>query len=50
MKEFVIISDSCCDLSKELREKYNIDYVPMNFTIDGREYEADLDWNEIYIS
>ncbi len=44
MKEFVIFGDSTCDLGKDLREKYNIEYVPMNFSIDDREYVATLDW------
>lgn len=42
---YVIIADSTCDLNKELREKYNIDYVAMNYLIDGQEYPATLDWD-----
>ena len=45
MRDFVIFGDSTCDLSKELREKYNIEYVAMNFTIDDVEYKASLDWD-----
>lgn len=44
MKDFVILGDSTCDLNKELREKYNIDYVPMSFSVDDKEYVASLDW------
>lgn len=44
MNNFVILSDSCCDLDKATRETYGIDYVPMHFTVDGKEYTADLDW------
>ncbi len=44
MREFVIFGDSTCDLDKELREKYGIDYVAMNFSIDDKEYVASLDW------
>lgn len=47
MKKFVIVTDSCSDLSKELREKYNIDYIPMHVTVDGQDYPADLDWGYI---
>lgn len=47
MKKFVIVSDSCCDLDKDLRGEYEVEYVPMHFTVDGKEYEASLDWNEI---
>ena len=47
MKKFVIITDSCSDLERELREKYEIDYVPMSFRCEGKEYVADLDWKEL---
>lgn len=50
MKKFVILTDSCADLDKDLREKYGIDYLPMHFTLDGKEYLADLDWGEISAS
>ena len=45
MRDFVIFGDSTCDLNKELREKFGIEYVAMNFTIDDVEYEASLDWD-----
>jgi len=44
MKEFVIIADSTCDLDKETRQKYGIEYVAMNYIIDDVEYVASLDW------
>lgn len=44
MKDFVILADSVCDLDKETREKYGIDYVAMNYVIDETEYVASLDW------
>ncbi|MBE5746973.1 MAG: DegV family protein [Clostridiales bacterium] len=47
MKKYVIVSDSCCDLSKELREKYDIDYIPMHFSYEGKDYAADIDWKEL---
>ncbi|MBQ8342482.1 MAG: DegV family protein [Clostridia bacterium] len=47
MKKYVIVSDSCCDLSKELREKYNIDYIPMHFSYEGKDLPADLEWKEL---
>ena len=50
MKKFVIISDSCCDLSKDLREKYDVSYVPMHFIFDGEDHIADLDWTEFSVS
>ncbi|MBQ3116406.1 MAG: DegV family protein [Clostridia bacterium] len=47
MSKFVIITDSCSELSKELRQKYDIDYIPMHFRLDGVEYDASLDWEKI---
>ncbi|MBQ7906520.1 MAG: DegV family protein [Clostridia bacterium] len=48
MKKYVIVTDSCSDLHKGLREKYDIDYIPMHLIIDGeRDIYADLDFNEI---
>ena len=44
MKDFVIIADSTSDLHADLREQYQIDYVRMNYVIDGVEYPASLDW------
>ena len=44
MREFVILTDSTSDLTKELREQYGVDYVAMNYVIDGTEYKASLDW------
>lgn len=46
MKKFAILTDSCSDLGKEVREKYSIDYVQMNITFDGKELPASLDWDE----
>lgn len=47
MNKWVIVTDSCSDLSKEYREKYGIDYAKMSYSFDGRQIEADLDWSEI---
>ena len=44
MREFVIFGDSTCDLNKELREQYGIEYVSMNYVVDDQEYGASLDW------
>ena len=44
MKDFVILSDSTCDLTAQMRQEYGIEYVPMNYVIDGVEYKASLDW------
>ena len=43
-KSFVILTDSTSDLNKSIREQYGIEYVKMNYVIDGKEYPASLDW------
>ncbi|MGN0806161.1 MAG: DegV family protein [Candidatus Coproplasma sp.] len=45
MRDYVILTDSCSDLGKDVREKYGIDYVQMNIVYDGRELPASLDWD-----
>lgn len=49
MKKFVIVTDSCSDLTKENRQKYDIDYIPMRIIFDGKDMEANLDWEEISV-
>lgn len=46
MRDFVIIGDSTCDLPSEIRSKYNIEYLKMNFVANGEEHAASLDWEE----
>jgi DegV family protein with EDD domain len=50
MRKFVIVTDSCSDLSTEVREKYDILYVPMHYVYDEQSYEADLDWKRMSVS
>ncbi len=47
MEKFVILTDSSCDLNKQVREEYAIEYLPMHFSANGKDYDADLDWGEI---
>jgi len=44
MAEFRIYTDSCSDLSTELRKEYDIDYCRMGVVVDGEDLKADLDW------
>ncbi|MCQ2772116.1 MAG: DegV family protein [Bacilli bacterium] len=44
MRKIAILTDSTSDLSKALREEYNIDYCPMAVSVDGEEYSASLDY------
>ena len=49
MSEFVIIPDSSCDLNASLRERFQIpNYLRgIVYCPDGRQMQADMDWNEI---
>ena len=44
MAKFKIFTDSCSDLSTEIRKQYDIEYVHMGIVVDGEEKRADLDW------
>ena len=50
MEKFIIVTDSCSDLNKSAREKYQIEYLPNHFSENGKDYDADLDWKEISFS
>ncbi len=47
MKQFAIMSDSSCDLSKENRERYDIDYIDMRILYEDKDIPADLDWKTL---
>ena len=44
MRPVQILTDSCSDLTGELLEKYNIDYMKMNTVYEGKETPASLTW------
>ncbi|MBO4604408.1 MAG: DegV family protein [Clostridiales bacterium] len=44
MAKIKILTDSCGDLGKEMRQKYDIDYCRMNTQYEGKETPASLDW------
>ena len=46
MSKFQIFTDSCSDLSKELRAEYGVEYFRMNIVVAGEEKHADLDFEE----
>jgi len=41
---FILLGDSTCDMDSEMRSKYGVEYVKMNYVLDGKEYPASLDW------
>ena len=46
MANIRIFTDTNADLTKELREQYNIEYFKMCNVIDGEVIPADLDWKQ----
>lgn len=47
MKSFQVITDSTSDVESFYRKEYGLDYVKMVFNINGKDYPADLDWEEL---
>ncbi len=47
MKDYVIITDSCCDLTEELAQKAGLKVIPMILNIENNEYKNYLDGREI---
>lgn len=47
MNNYVIISDSTCDLSDELVAKWDVKIQPMTFRIDNKEYKNYFDEREM---
>lgn len=47
MRDFVILSDSCCDLDRGLRERFGVDYIPMRILYNDVDIPASLDWEKI---
>ena len=47
MKDYVIITDSCCDLSEQLANDAGLYVIPMVMTISGTEYKNYLDERDI---
>ena len=44
MKKFVIVSDSTCELTEDLRKHYDVEYIPMYISYDNTSLHADVDW------
>ena len=43
MSDFVILTDSSCDLPADLAREKGIEYVPLTVRLDGKEYRNELD-------
>ncbi len=47
MGEYVILTDSCCDLTEELVRELDVSYVALRFTIENRTYQNWLDGRDL---
>ena len=43
MNDFIIMTDSCCDLPAQLADKLELTVLPLSFTINGKEHYNYLD-------
>lgn len=41
MENYQIFVDLSCDIDKDIAKKYNIGFIPMNYSIDEKEYISD---------
>ena len=53
MREYVIMTDSCCDLSEKEVRDMNLTVLPLSYQMDGKEYldtpdHADMPMEEFY--
>ena len=47
MKDYVLLTDSCCDLGPELAQELGVEVLPLSFMMDGKEYFNYLDGREM---
>ncbi len=47
MSDFVIITDSCCDLSADMADEMGLKVIPLTVYLDGTSYHNYLDGREI---
>jgi len=47
MRDFIIMTDSCCDLTAEMAEELELSVLPLRFQLEGQEYENQLDGRDM---
>ena len=47
MRDYVILTDSCCDLTAEMAEELGIVVLPLSLQMGGKTYHSYLDGREI---
>ena len=47
MNDFIIMTDSCCDLPAQIADTLELSVLPLSFTINGKEHFNYLDNRDI---
>jgi DegV family protein with EDD domain len=47
MRDYVILTDSCCDLTARMAEDLDVTVLPLSLNMDGKDYRNYLDGREI---
>lgn len=47
MRDFVILTDSCCDMTAEMAKDLELEVLPLSLEMDGSTYRNELDGREI---
>ena len=47
MRDYVIMTDSCCDLSAQMAQEMGLVVLPLSVMQDGKEYKNYLDHREL---
>jgi DegV family protein with EDD domain len=50
MDDFVIVTDSSCDLPADMADELQLSVLPLSFSLDGKEYQNYLDGREMPIA
>ena len=48
--DYKLFCDSTCDLTDEIAKKQNIEIIPMQFSVDNKNYSHYLDEREMTLS
>ena len=43
MQKIILSADSTCDLDKELKERYHVNYFPLHINLNGKDYLDNVD-------
>ena len=47
MRDYIIMTDSCCDLNAHMAQELELNVVPLTVHMNGKDYANMLDGSEI---